>query len=120
MTLSDFSFEKEEDCAICFENMNNTKVYHTPCNHIFHKSCLEQQFSSNYFTSFRCSICRKELWNHLSGPQQQYFERFKNIPSLNESNIWGTEILDRLEIIVNERSLLQSPRVLRRAGARER
>ena len=114
MMLEDIIFKGDEDCPICFENMNNTEVLRTPCNHIFHKSCLELQFLSNYSSSFTCSICREELWEHLSSEQQLQFTEFTNIPSLNDSNIWGTEILDRLENFVNDRSFFQSPRPPRR------
>ena len=107
MTLPDFIFEKNEECPICFENMNNTQVVCTPCNHIFHKSCLEQQFSSSYFNSFNCSICRENLWDHLSGQQQQ---QYINLPSLDDENLWGTEIISRMNTFINERSLFQSPR----------
>ena len=34
--------EVESDCAICLEEILNTRVLETPCRHLFHAECIEQ------------------------------------------------------------------------------
>ena len=45
-------------CIICFDDFNeNTIVTKTPCNHIFHKKCIENWFQW-YIT---CPFCRSKI-----------------------------------------------------------
>ena len=116
MLLVNKIYNKDEDCPICFENMCNTLVSSTSCNHHFHKSCLEQQFSSTHLNRFSCSICRNSLWENIPVAQQELYE---NIFTEDNSSTdrWGS---DMVEMLIREnrldfgRSLLQSPRPNRR------
>lgn len=48
------------ECSICLEYLRDN-VTHTPCNHLFHKDCLDKHLSMD-FTS-RCPYCRTVLQN---------------------------------------------------------
>ena len=44
-----------EECAICLENINNSTIYKTLCEHKFHLSCIKQLHNS------KCPLCNKIL-----------------------------------------------------------
>ena len=56
-----------ENCTICLENfiIEKTKVCHTPCNHIFHFSCLRNYiFQSG---DIHCPNCKFDFYSLLKG-----------------------------------------------------
>jgi hypothetical protein len=48
---------KEEQCPICFENLSLNKTETFPCQHTFHRNCLEEWFKIER----TCPLCRKML-----------------------------------------------------------
>jgi len=47
-----------EECSICLEKFNiNEKVFKTPCNHLFHATCITEWLYKNK----TCPICRNDL-----------------------------------------------------------
>jgi hypothetical protein len=50
--------ELEDTCSICFETIPiNSKIYGLPCNHKFHKNCLNHHLIN---CNRRCPLCRNE------------------------------------------------------------
>ena len=45
------------ECPICFDELTEENQHKTPCNHIFHLSCVKKQIKSE------CALCRKPLYN---------------------------------------------------------
>lgn len=51
--------EWETNCSICLESYQPTKyVRKLPCNHKYHKVCIDKWFKSS---SFSCPVCRKDF-----------------------------------------------------------
>ncbi len=50
--------ESNDNCSICLESLSKSKVYKTPCNHIFHSECMKNYVNSNNFTTVNCPNCR--------------------------------------------------------------
>lgn len=52
------------ECPICFDNINNSDSIVLECNHQFHNNCLKNLIIHNckneYNNIFNCPICRKE------------------------------------------------------------
>ena len=79
------SEESQEDfeydpCSICAEGIDDSNAFTTPCNHSFHKECLE-----TWFTTCRdggreqsCPLCREVLNDVLNamedGDRETYLE----------------------------------------------
>ena len=55
----------KDDCPICLDTMLNKNVVYTPCCHIMHAECLNQQFKSNCKSKYKCCICRYDLLIHI-------------------------------------------------------
>ena len=55
--------EKDQfKCSICFDTLIFGKVIlKTECNHIFHKSCLDNWINSKINLDTQCPICRKKI-----------------------------------------------------------
>ena len=53
---------KNQICIFCLENVHSStkKCIATRCGHIVHKDCFEDGFKNNIF---KCSLCRKSLFN---------------------------------------------------------
>ena len=49
--------EQEKECSICLEVINFGTEITTPCNHIFHRECLSQNFNN----SSNCPLCRTDV-----------------------------------------------------------
>lgn len=49
-----FSYENEEECAICKENEPN-RWYELECGHVFHMNCIKKVKNN------KCPLCRKEI-----------------------------------------------------------
>lgn len=52
-----------EDCSICLESLGDNKergIVKTPCEHIYHKVCIER----HYINSFLCPLCRQDMRGH--------------------------------------------------------
>jgi|TARA_B110000483_G_scaffold243162_2_gene331626 SUMO ligase MMS21 Smc5/6 complex component len=67
--------ENEETCPICLELMVKD-IVKIKCNHVFHKSCLEQ-WDKN------CPMCRHEYIEIFAWYSQKQFENiieYKNLP----------------------------------------
>jgi hypothetical protein len=47
----------EDQCLICLENLSSNKTETFPCQHTFHRVCLEEWFK----TERTCPLCRKLL-----------------------------------------------------------
>lgn len=48
-------------CSICFQNMDSAKV--TPCNHIFHETCIVKWFLKSHV---KCPKCNRVVIRNLS------------------------------------------------------
>ena len=51
----------KDDCPICLDTMLNTNVVYTPCCHVMHAECLNQQFKSDCTSKYKCCLCRYDL-----------------------------------------------------------
>ena len=49
-----------EKCVICFDEITMEDLYKTPCNHIFHLSCVEKQMKPE------CALCRSPLPKNIN------------------------------------------------------
>ena len=93
----------EEICAICYDDICGSDVYHLPCGHTFHKECFRQQLIHGRQWATKCAVCRTEhrdvilqnpeLAQHFSGTVDQvHDESLENIimtfmlPHLNNIN----------------------------------
>ena len=47
----------EEQCLICLEDLSSKKTETFPCDHTFHRPCLEEWFKIER----TCPLCRKML-----------------------------------------------------------
>jgi hypothetical protein len=48
-------------CLFCLTNMNQSEVYKTKCNHIFHKECMDKWLSQSKNNTVNCILCRQSL-----------------------------------------------------------
>ena len=62
----------DKTCAICREEMEANSTRKLPCNHIFHRNCL-QKWILRHPT---CPICRLDLVARLPGQQQEIRQNF--------------------------------------------
>ncbi|OAX79093.1 hypothetical protein ACJ72_06589 [Emergomyces africanus] len=57
---------KETDCILCFETLRGDMSFRElPCQHIFHKPCIDTWLSKR---EARCPLCRQTFY-HLKRPQ---------------------------------------------------
>lgn len=47
----------DENCPICFEEINHKNSKKLQCGHLFHVDCLDKWFEKNY----TCPMCRTEV-----------------------------------------------------------
>lgn len=47
----------ESTCPVCLEDIE-TVAFKTPCNHLFHKKCLNQCFQ---YKHTQCPVCRESM-----------------------------------------------------------
>ncbi len=59
----------KDDCPICLDTMLNTNVVYTPCSHVMHAECLNQQFKSNCTSKYKCCLCRYDLLIPIPKPR---------------------------------------------------
>jgi len=52
----------EESCAICLEDWSNDDPFVINCNHIFHKSCIQNSVRSG---NASCPLCREQITTNL-------------------------------------------------------
>lgn len=52
-----------EACSVCLESPNDSNAFTTPCNHVFHRACLNQWFNTRQEANLpqSCPLCRREL-----------------------------------------------------------
>ena len=63
----------QEDCSICKELLDLTKIPETTlknCNHKFHTSCINRWINTTIATANTCPLCRTPI-NPNQLPQQQ-------------------------------------------------
>ena len=61
--------DEVEDCSICMEEFKiNEGIRNLPCNHMFHKKCVDKWFKTSTFT---CPICRKSFYEGESCMMQE-------------------------------------------------
>jgi len=65
VTIVSETIQCNEDCSICLESLNNTEVYKTKCNHIFHVVCIKNYVNTNQFNEVKCPNCRESLFTSL-------------------------------------------------------
>ena len=54
---------EEDCCAICLDEFKvKDEVHQTLCNHIFHFKCMSKLINSNHQCTYRCPLCRKEMY----------------------------------------------------------
>ena len=52
----------EETCCICLSSVCGESVYHTPCGHTYHTTCLRDQIQRMRGSHSRaCAMCRRDL-----------------------------------------------------------
>ena len=59
-TLTAVTAPMESPCAICQEDIRVSEVIrklNTPCNHAFHKTCIDRWLSQH----IRCPVCRRDM-----------------------------------------------------------
>ena len=59
MSVNSSNNEPLENCVICFDDIKEEDQYITPCNHIFHLSCVKKQMKSE------CALCRGPLPDNM-------------------------------------------------------
>ena len=47
-------------CAICHDGIHGSDVFHLPCGHTFHKTCLINQLRHGREWATKCAVCRAE------------------------------------------------------------
>lgn len=63
--IKGYKIKRSKDCPICCDKITkNQLAYKTPCNHVFHKKCIQTWFQKS--TSFvpTCPMCRADC--HVS------------------------------------------------------
>ena len=50
----------EQMCAICHDGIHGSDVFHLPCGHTFHKTCLINQLRHGREWATKCAVCRAE------------------------------------------------------------
>lgn len=50
----------DDECAICHQTLHSSQVYHLPCGHSFHTSCIENQIQADLQWSNLCALCRTD------------------------------------------------------------
>ena len=59
--LKGYKIKRKRDCCICCDEIKkNQLAYKTPCNHIFHKKCIQQWFDKSATFVPTCPMCRKD------------------------------------------------------------
>ena len=59
--VHDYSNDKDNECPICFEEINSKKMKTLSCGHKFHKYCIDSWIKINPI----CPYCRKYMINHF-------------------------------------------------------
>lgn len=88
----------DENCSICFDNLQDTQISKLTCDHTFHKECINAWFSYNVIQS--CPYCRRinetySIWNNMSVDEALIF--YKNKYDYN--NMTRNWILDKIQLI---------------------
>ena len=55
--IDNIKYDPDDNCPICYENLNIGKVTKTTCEHIFHKECLDTWLNKN----ISCPCCRSVI-----------------------------------------------------------
>lgn len=50
--------QEDDQCCICLNNFNGTKVRKLGCNHVFHSDCIDVWTANNIF----CPLCKKSIF----------------------------------------------------------
>lgn len=61
--------DEHAECSIClceFKTGEACRTMPAPCNHTFHKSCIDEWFQQ----SSRCPMCKRSIFNILEGENQ--------------------------------------------------
>lgn len=53
--------EPINQCAICYETMDNKSIVKTACNHTFCLDCVIKNMNNNKHTGNLCGICRNTI-----------------------------------------------------------
>ena len=70
--LKGYKIKRKRDCCICYDEIKkNQLAYKTPCNHIFHKRCIQQWFDKSTTFVPTCPMCRKDC--HVNYKQDNNF-----------------------------------------------
>jgi len=54
--------EPINQCAICYESMENKSIVKTSCNHTFCLDCVIKNRNNNKNTGHLCGICRNNIY----------------------------------------------------------
>ncbi|OJD15707.1 hypothetical protein AJ78_04042 [Emergomyces pasteurianus Ep9510] len=78
---------QDTDCILCFETLRrDMKFRKLPCQHIFHKPCIDAWLSER---DARCPLCRQTFY-HLKQPQRLTATPMDNLPSSNGFAVTNT------------------------------
>lgn len=52
-----------DTCSVCMETPDDSNAFTTPCQHVFHKACLDQWFEvcREAYREQSCPMCRREI-----------------------------------------------------------
>tara|TARA_B100001540_G_C15794531_1_gene637001 strand:- start:813 stop:1223 length:411 start_codon:yes stop_codon:yes gene_type:complete len=57
------NIDDDNECPLCLDTLNDTNIYKTSCNHVFHLECIKTQFNSCCISRYDCPSCRANLLN---------------------------------------------------------
>ena len=47
----------DENCSICFDNLQDTQISKLTCDHTFHKECINNYIKNNMVNNNEVSLC---------------------------------------------------------------
>ncbi len=86
------------DCSICLDKLNTKTIKMLPCNHLFHKKCINEWLK----TSIQCPLCKTFLENEFKiqfcKSDKKFFKNTKIIFYDSFLKIGNSEYIDLKEI----------------------
>lgn len=81
MRIIDENCRLEQMCVICHDEIHGSDVFHLPCGHTFHKTCLINQLRYGRQWATKCAICRTEHREALleNSETRQYVQQLNSL-----------------------------------------
>jgi len=86
----DSSRYREEECAICLEEVSRNDAFITRCGHIFHWQCLNRHV--NTINDVICPLCRQKFLKVLCMQDFNFYDFLEQINLLDRVNLDGHSI----------------------------